>query len=67
MKEEKFLYHVSYAIDKLNQKMTVFYKDQPLKTIELKQNLSYNPINEDLAHEIALQSDLAKELIKGEL
>lgn len=67
MREENFLYHVSYAIDKLNKKMTVFYKDKPLKTIELKQNLSYNPINEELAHQIALESDLGKDLIKGEL
>jgi len=67
MREEKFLYDVNYAVDKLNQKMTVFYKDKPLKTIELKQNLSYNLVNEDLAHQIALESDLAKDLIKGEI
>jgi len=67
MREEKFLHHVSYAIDRLNQRMTVYYKDQPLETITITKNLSYNLQNEDLAHIIALRSDLAKELIKGDL
>lgn len=67
MKEETFLKNVSYAIDKTNGKMTVFYKDKPLKTILINKNMSYNPENEELAHKIALESDLAKDLIKGEL
>jgi len=67
MREEKFLYHVSYAVDKYNGKMTVYYKDQVLKTILINKNMSYNPENEELAHQIALESDLAKDLIKGEL
>ena len=67
MREEKFLYHVSYAIDKMHVKMTVFYKDKALKTILIHKNMSYNPQNEELAHKIALESDLAKDLVKGEL
>jgi hypothetical protein len=67
MKEEKFLYYVSYTIDKVNQTMTVYYRDIPIETIEITKNMSYNPINEEVAHQIALRSDLAKELIKGEL
>lgn len=67
MREEKFLYHVSYAIDRMHGKMTVFYKDKPLKTINIIKNMSYNTQNEELAHQIALESDLAKDLIKGEL
>ena len=67
MREEKFLYHVSYAIDKMHGKMTVFYKDKALKTILIHKNMSYNPQNEKLAHQIALRSELAKNLIKGEL
>jgi hypothetical protein len=67
MREEKFLYFVNYAIDKYNGKMTVFYKDKPLKTIIIHKNMNYNPENEELAYQIALESDLAKDLIKGEL
>lgn len=67
MREEKFLYHVSYAIDKMHGKMTVFYKDKALKTILIHKNMSYNPQNEELAHKIALESDLTKDLVKGEL
>lgn len=67
MREEKFLYHVSYAIDKMHGKMTVFYKDKALKTIIIHKNISYNTQNEELANQIALESDLAKNLIKGEL
>ena len=47
--------------------MTVFYKDKTLKTINIIKNMSYNTQNEELAHQIALESDLAKDLIKGEL
>lgn len=67
MKEETFLKNVSYAIDKMHGKMTVFYKDKALKTIIIHKNMSYNTQNEELAHKIALESDLAKDLIKGEL
>lgn len=67
MKEETFLKNVSYAIDKMHGKMTVFYKDKALKTIIIHKNMSYNTQNEELAHKIALESDLAKDLVKGEL
>ena len=67
MREETFLQNVSYAIDRMHGKMTVFYKDKPLKTILINKNMSYNPENEELAHRIALESDLAKDLVKGEL
>lgn len=67
MKEETFLKDVSYAIDRMHGKMTVFYKNKALKTINIIKNMTYNPENEELAHQISLQSDIAKELIKGEL
>jgi hypothetical protein len=67
MREENFLKDVSYAIDRMHGKMTVFYKDKALKTIIIHKNMTYNPENEELAHQIALESDLAKDLIKGEL
>ncbi len=67
MKEETFLKNVNYAIDRMRGKMTVFYKNKPLKTILLHKNMSYNTQNEELAHKIALESDLAKDLVKGEL
>ncbi len=67
MEKQEFLKDVSYAIDKMHGKMTVFYKDKALKTIIIHKNISYNPQNEELAHQIALESDLAKDLIKGEL
>ncbi len=61
MEKQEFLKDVSYAIDRMRGKMTVFYKDKPLKTISIHKNLSYNPENEELAEQIALQSELAKE------
>mgnify|MGYP006943736757 CR=1 FL=1 len=67
MEKQEFLKDVSYAIDRMRGKMTVFYKNKPLKTILLHKNMSYNSQNEELAHQIALESDLAKDLIKGEL
>lgn len=67
MREETFLQNVSYAIDRMHGKMTVFYKDKPLKTIIIHKNMTYNPENEELAHQIALESELGKDLIKGEL
>lgn len=67
MREENFLKNISYAIDRMHGKMTVFYKDKALKTIIIHKNMTYNPENEELANQIALQSDLAKELVKGEL
>ncbi len=67
MEKQEFLKDVSYAIDRMRGKMTVFYKNKPLKTISTHKNLSYNPENEELAEQIALQSELAKELIKGEI
>ena len=33
----------------------------------MNKNMTYNPENEELAHRIALESDLAKDLVKGEL
>jgi hypothetical protein len=67
MKEETFLKNVNYAIDRMRGKMTVFYKNKPLKTILLHKNMDYNDKNQELANKIALESDLAKDLVKGEL
>lgn len=67
MREENFLKNVNYAIDRYNGKMTVFYKDKTLKTINIIKNMSYNIENDELANQIALESDLGKELVKGEL
>ena len=67
MREKTFLQNVSYAIDRMHGKMTIFYKDKPLKTIIIHKNMTYNPENEELAHQIALQSELGKDLVKGEL
>lgn len=67
MREKTFLQNVSYAIDRMHGKMTIFYKDKPLKTIIIHKNMTYNPENEELAHQIALESELGKDLIKGEL
>lgn len=67
MKEETFLKNVSYAIDRMHGKMTVFYKDKALKTIIIHKNMSYNPENEELAHQIAINSEMGKDLVKGEL
>lgn len=67
MKEEKFLYFVNYKIDKENKTLSIFYKDILLDVIKIHKNISYNPKNEELAHKIALESDLAKDLVKGEL
>jgi len=67
MEKQEFLKDVSYAIDRMHGKMTVFYKDKALKTINIIKNMTYNPQNEELAHQIALRSELAKNLIKGEL
>lgn len=67
MKEEKFLYFVNYKIDKENKTLSIFYKDILLDVIKIHKNMSYNPQNEELVHQIALRSELAKNLIKGEL
>ena len=67
MKEEKFLYFVNYKIDKENKTLSIFYKDMLLDVIKIHKNMSYNPQNEELVHQIALRSELAKDLIKGEL
>lgn len=67
MEKQEFLKDVSYAIDRMRGKMTIFYKNKPLKTILLHKNMDYNDKNQELAHKIALESDLAKDLIKGEL
>ena len=67
MREENFLKNVNYAIDRYNGKMTVFYKDKTLKTINIIKNMSYNVENDELANQIALESELGKELVKGEL
>lgn len=67
MKEETFLKNVSYAIDRMHGKMTVFYKDKALKTINIIKNMTYNTENEELANQIALESELGKDLVKGEL
>lgn len=64
MTEETFLKKVSYAIDRYNGKLTVFYEKTPLKTILLHKNMDYNEENKKLSIEIALKSNKAKQLIK---
>ena len=63
MREENFLKNVNYAIDRMRGKMTVFYKNKPLKTILLHKNMDYNDKNQELANKIALESKIAKELL----
>lgn len=63
MEKQEFLRDVSYAIDKMRGKMTVFYKNKPLKTILLHKNMDYNDKNQELANKIALESKTAKELL----
>jgi len=67
MTKVEFLKDVSYAIDRMRGKMTVFYKNKPLKTILLHKNMDYNDKNQELANKIALESELGKDLVKGEL
>lgn len=67
MKEDEFLYFINYKIDKENKTLSIFYKDILLDVIRIHKNMSYNPENEELAYQIALESNLAKDLIKGEL
>ncbi len=67
MKEDEFLYFINYKINKENKTLSIFYKDILLDVIKIHKNMSYNPQNEELAHKIALESDLAKDLVKGEL
>ena len=64
MKEDEFLYFINYKINKENKTLSIFYKDMLLDVIKIHKNMSYNPQNEELAHQIALKSDLAKDLIK---
>ena len=64
MKEDEFLYFINYKIDKENKTLSIFYKDILLDVIKIHKNMSYNPQNEELANQIALESDLAKDLIK---
>ena len=64
MKEDEFLYFVNYKIDKENKTLSIFYKDMLLDVIKIHKNMSYNPQNEELVHQIALRSELAKDLIK---
>lgn len=63
MTKVEFLKDVSYAIDRMRGKMTIFYKNKPLKTILLHKNMDYNDKNQKLAEKIALESQEAKELI----
>lgn len=63
MGKQEFLRDVSYAIDRMRGKMTVFYKNKPLKTILLHKNMDYNDKNQELANKIALESKTAKELL----
>jgi hypothetical protein len=63
MTKVEFLKDVSYAIDRMRGKMTVFYKNKPLKTILLHKNMDYNDKNQELANKIALESKTAKELL----
>ena len=64
MKEDEFLYFVNYKIDKENKTLSIFYKDMLLDVIKIHKNMSYNPQNEELANQIALKSELSKNLIK---
>ena len=64
MKEDEFLYFINYKIDKGNKTLSIFYKDMLLDVIKIHKNMSYNPQNEELAHQIALKSELSKNLIK---
>lgn len=63
MEKQEFLKDVSYAIDRMRGKMTVFYKNKPLKTILLHKNMDYNDKNQELANKIALESKTTKELL----
>ena len=63
MEKQEFLKDVSYAIDRMRGKMTVFYKNKPLKTILLHKNMDYNDKNQELANKIALESKTGKELL----
>ena len=63
MEKQEFLKDVSYAIDRMRGKMTVFYKNKPLKTILLYKNMDYNDKNQELANKVALESKTAKELL----
>jgi len=63
MEKQEFLKDVSYAIDRMRGKMTVFYKNKPLKTILLHKNMDYNDKNQELANKIALESKTVKELL----
>lgn len=49
MEKQEFLKDVSYAIDRMRGKMTIFYKNKPLKTILLHKNMDYNDKNQKLA------------------
>ena len=64
MKEDEFLYFINYKIDKENKTLSIFYKDILLDVIKIHKNMSYNPQNEELANQIALKSELSKNLIK---
>lgn len=64
MKEDEFLYFINYKIDKENKTLSIFYKDMLLDVIKIHKNMSYNPQNEELANQIALKSELSKNLIK---
>ena len=63
MEKQEFLKDVSYAIDRMRGKMTVFYKNNLIKTILLHKNMDYNDKNQELANKIALESKTAKELL----
>lgn len=64
MKEDEFLYFINYKINKENKTLSIFYKDMLLDVIKIHKNMSYNPQNEELANQIALKSELSKNLIK---
>lgn len=66
MTKDQFLRNVTYAIDRYNKRMTIFYENIPIETIIKENNLSYNPANEEIAEKIALESELFKKLINEE-
>ena len=67
MKEDEFLYFINYKIDKENKTLSIFYKDMLLDVIKIHKNMSYNPQNEELANQIALESELGKDLVKNKI
>lgn len=67
MREENFLSNINYVIDNYNKKLMIFYKDKVIHTKMLTINMQYGKETDALVNEIALETELDKDLIKGEL